>query len=455
MRRELWWLLIALASIGFAVWLYFSLERYETEVYKPQSGEAIKNPFLAAQRYLKQRGVDVKEQQERLDFDKISYDDIVVVAQADALLVSESQIEKAVSWVQKGGFLIVGVGDEIEGHASILKHYGIEVEEQSFNLANILVGEDGDSLTEQETEEEINRRLNQSSDGQDSEDNDGARLVAEDDSVRSLFRLLNLEFEHSFYPIELSDLDDTLYMAVLDGIVLDHADFYEDEYSEYDDSDDFEQDQEQVEHHSYFIQGEISDESGSRLIQIKDGLGSITALSSTSLWRNKNIGLGDHARLLSYFVPDDSNVYLVFNVQAPTLSELAQRYTKEATLGLCLFVLFWLWRVATRVLKQTEVQPRLGREFAEHLKAGAKFMAMHRQYQPILDSLNDDIELQMRRYHFGFTGFSTAEKASLIHQQTSLAEDVYIQWATLRDQPNNEYEFVQALKLGQAIRKKL
>ena len=60
--------------------------------------------------------------------------------------------------------------------------------------------------------------------------------------------------------------------------------------------------------------------------------------------------------------------------------------------------------------KQTEMQPRLGRDFGEHLKAGAKFMAMHQQYKPILDSLNDVIELEMRRYHFGFSGFSSTEK---------------------------------------------
>ena len=477
MRRELWWVLIALVCIGMSVWLYFSLERYTTEIYRAQSREAIKNPFLAAQRYLSKRGVRVIEQAERLDFDLIPHDHVVVLAQVDALLVSDSQIQKAVSWVKNGGFLVLGVKDEVEGHSSILKHYGIEVEKKSSNLADVLVGEDGEALNEQETEREINRRLNQPSDEQRAEQDDGARLVAEDDTVRSILRLLDLEFEHSFYPMKLTDLEDTLYVAVLDRIVLDHSYGYDDDYSDDEYSDEeYNEDNEVSEPYNqgaratisksqqnglndaqsnHGIEDEIWDEHGTRLLQIKDELGTVTILSSTAMWQNKNIGLGDHARLLSHFVSDNSNVHFVFNVQAPTLTELAKRYSFEAVFALCLLVFFWLWRVATRVTKQTEMQPRLGRDFGEHLKAGAKFMAMHQQYKPILDSLNDDIELEMRRYHFGFSGFSSIEKADLIHQQTSLAKDVYMQWTELRDSPENEYEFVQALQLGQTIRKKL
>ena len=124
-------------------------------------------------------------------------------------------------------------------------------------------------------------------------------------------------------------------------------------------------------------------------------------------------------------------------------------------LGLCLFLFFWLWHVSTRVLQQKELQPQLGRNFGEHLKAGAKFMAVHKQYEPILQSINDDIEVQMRRYHLGFSELANVDKAKLIHTQTALNEDAYAQWINLCNNIKTEYDFVHALKLGQAIRNKL
>ena len=448
MRREFWWILIALLVLAISVWLYFSLEFYEKQVYKAQSREAIANPFLAAQRYLRKRGVDIQEPQERLNFDLIPHDDIVILSHADALLVSDSQIEKAVSWIKRGGFLVVGVEGQVEGHSSIFKHYGVDVEIKSFDRGDILVNEDGQALNEQETEDEINRRIKNSS-GDDSDEQGNGRLVAEDETLRSALRLLNIEFDHSFYAMDLSDIEDTLYIAVLDRVILDHADLYQ----EYDDQTSY--DVPVSEALDYTIKGEISDDYGTRLLQISDGQGSLTALSSTKLWRNKNIGLGDHARLLSYFVPDGSRVHLFFDIQAPTLTELAKKYVVEVILGLCLFLFFWLWHVSTRVLQQKELQPQLGRNFGEHLKAGAKFMAIHKQYEPILQSINDDIEVQMRRYHLGFSELANVDKAKLIHTQTALNEDAYAQWINLCNNIKTEYDFVHALKLGQAIRNKL
>ena len=457
MRRELLWLLIATLVLALGAWLYVSLERYETKIYKSESREAFKNPFLAAQRYLEKRGVDIQAEQERLDFEIISHDEIVFLSRADALLVSESQIEKAVAWVKKGGFLILGVEDEVEGHSSILKHYNIEVDKESIDLQDILVDRDGERLTEEERAQEIERRLNNPSDSDESSE-DG-RLVAQDDTTRAVLRLLNLEFDHRFFPMELKDIDDTLYIAVLDRVVLDHSEFYdsdEDYQSGYDQADsDANLTMDYDKEFDYQVAGEISDDYGTRLLQIKDELGTVTALSSTKLWRNKNIGLGDHARLLSYFVPDNSNVHFFYDVQAPTLTELANQYLKETVIGVLLFVFFWLWRIATRVLKQREIDPRLGRDFGEHLKAGAKFIAKHEQYQPILTSINEDIELQMRRYHFGFASLVNADKTKLLNKQTGLDPAIFTRWYAMCENVKNEYDFVQALKLGQTIRNKL
>ena len=77
------------------------------------------------------------------------------------MILTQSQIDKAMDWVDSGGFLIVGVGDEIQGNASILERFDIDPIEYTDSNDNYLI-EDGEfkplSQRLRELNEEIDER---------------------------------------------------------------------------------------------------------------------------------------------------------------------------------------------------------------------------------------------------------------------------------------------------------
>jgi len=464
--RYQWWLLGGLATILLAGYLYFSLERYEERYFVDKSLAARIDPYLAAQRYLERRGVNIELEDERLNFDDISIDDIVFLSHADSLVLSQSQVDKAVAWIQRGGFLIVGVETEIEGYASLIKHYQIEPSNSWYDSDRF--DNNGDPIKKEKLEEtidEINQQLNQKNQhadckdtGQQSESTttdsptasecksdepDDSLMAPHDPFTRALLDRLNLDFHYEYYPANLQGIEDDLYLAVLDRITLDHP------YWSVDSEDD--------EDHLYpgEIAGWIADDYGTRLIQINDGQGSLTALSSARLWQNDYIGLADHARILSYFVPDSARLHLFFNSQSPGLSDLIDRYLPEFYIISLLLLGLWLWRIALRIQPTTQVSFDKARDFGEHLRAGARFLLQNKQYQVMLESLKDDIDLQMQRYEPGFKTMNARQQAEKLAQYSALNQGQIENWLAQITTISNEADFVQAIAIGQTIRNKL
>jgi len=97
---------LLLIAIGLCIaGFYLFYEKYEDQVWIGASEEAKRNPYLAAQRYLTEKGVDVVEENTELDFSELSPNDMVFLSEVDSILVSKSQIDAAMNWVERGGFL--------------------------------------------------------------------------------------------------------------------------------------------------------------------------------------------------------------------------------------------------------------------------------------------------------------------------------------------------------------
>ncbi|MBL4673146.1 MAG: DUF4350 domain-containing protein, partial [Arenicella sp.] len=240
-----WVILFVSAAVVLAAWLYLT-EEYQTQVWTGEGKQAKLNPYLAAQHFLEGRGLSVASDNEQLDFSTIPTSDLVFLSKVDSMLVSQTQVDAALDWVSRGGYLLVGVAQEIAGHASILKEFDIEPEYQDVEIAEAFLDDDGDPMSASERMEEVNRKIEERRAEEKRRDSEGldpqeevlekpVELNEDDTFEAQIFDLLNVDYAHEFYRMPISDDGEELYLAALDRIVLSHPLVYGDFDAEHSD----------------------------------------------------------------------------------------------------------------------------------------------------------------------------------------------------------------------------
>jgi len=445
-----WIILIVCLAASVGAWFIFT-EDYEVHVWTGEGKKARLNPYLAAERFLESRGVNVSSDNDQLDFSTIPTSDLVFLAKVDSMLVSQTQVDAALDWVSRGGYLLVGVSEEIEGHASILKEFDVEPEYQDVDIVEAFLDEDGNPLSASERMEEVNKKIEERQQERERRIEQGLEPVEEDERPvevneddtfnAQIFDLLNVDFAHEFYRMPINDADDELYLAVLDRMTLNHPMTYGGPDEELD--------------NSYEMVAWVDDEHGERLLQFDYGGGTFTALSSSNLWTNKYIGLGDHAYFLSYLLPDNSNVHLFYDVTSPSIGQLLAKYFYEAIWAFLILLALWLWHRGLRVQRIVDVIEGQRRSFAQHLSSSAKFLAAKKQYRVLLEPIKEDIEQQMRSFYPRFAQLNEHSQVGMLAERTELPESTVHDWVRYCQKVESQQELVAALKIGNAIRKKL
>jgi len=398
-------------------------------------------------------------------------------------LVSQRQVDEALRWIDQGGFLIVGVGQETEGYDSLLKRFDIRPEEHEFDLENSLFGDEGlEDMSPSERMREVNRRIKERREEEESEQSEEAdaanennelsddstpakqdrKVVSEDDSFnKQLFDLLNIDYQHSYYKADLGEDYGEIHLAALDQISLAHPliegqDYFDENEEEPEDAESGElKSENQRIDPEYEMVANIADEHGTRLLQFDSGKGTLTAISSAALWDNDHIGLADHALFLAFFVPENSKLHLFYNFDVPSILEIVSKYFYELLIISLLMLCLWLWRRGIRVQRKVEFIEGQRRNFHEHLHAAAKFMTVNNQFQPLLSALQDDISNQMRSFYPGFAQLTKPAQVAMLVERTELSEDLVQSWADYCDNLENQEQLLAALKIGNAIRNKL
>ena len=447
--KLLWGITIVCIGALIGGWLLFT-EEYKTHVWTGESKKAKSNPYLAAERFLEGRGVRVTSDNEQLDFSAIPTSDLVFLAKVDSMLVSQTQVDDALDWVSRGGYLLVGVAEEIEGHASILKEFDIEPEYQDVDIVEAFLDSNGNPMSASERMEEVNRKIEENRleeqerilRGEDPVEEEKPVELSEDDSFNAqIFDLLNVDFDHEFYRMPISDSGEELYLAVLDRMTLNHPKTYSELEPSANDA--------------YEMVAWVDDEHGERLLQFNYGEGTFTALSSSQLWTNKYIGLGDHAYFLSYLLPDDSTVHLFYDVVSPSIGQLLVKYFYEAISAGLLLLMLWLWSRSLRVQRVIEVVQGQRRSFAQHLRSSATFLVAKKKFKVLVDPIREDIEQQMRPFYPKFAQLNEHAQVGMLAERTGLNDAVLQDWFRYCNKIENQNELIAALKIGNAIRKKL
>ena len=486
MKKILW--ALAIAIIPVSVWLFtLFYEKYEYEVTTSYSREARVNPFLAAHYFLETNNVKVLSATDKFDFSLISTQDMVFLSNVDDMLLSNNQINEAMNWIAAGGYLIVGVGQEIEGHASILKRFDIEAVEHSGPLMDLVDGA-ASGKTVSEGLREANKRIEER-DKSETEQADNGEDEIDPFDIEGILDSVN----ERFYYVNLSDKNDRAELQVLDRIILKQPDLdghYYDSSSQNTVDNDYQPDPYQGSeflndtHNNdedidagdghdrvnsyqepeitpsapsfyYSINAHAADEEGTRLIQFHYGEGTFTALSSAKMWRNHNIDDADHAYFLSYLVPEGVTIHWFYNVISPSLWSILKHYFGELIVALLAMLALWLWRSGIRIQGVNETNTSQRRVFAEHLSASAEFLVANAEYSTLIAPIVDDIEARMRHYYPNFSRLAQQQQLPLLALRAEVPKETITLWFDSINGISSQDELIAALKLGSAIRKKL
>lgn len=385
-NRRLWISVIAgialvAAGVAGVAWFSRNFEKAEREVVGGFSEEALRNPLLAAERFLGKLGYKVESVANVDLWRKLPPPDHALVIYRFTPPAGAQRRQHLRDWVESGGTLIVEADDslvlddddEITGTLSLLAELGVRVRERPF------VFDIGEEITEQ-TPVDIN-------------------FTDVDEPVRILMsnrRYLEDRMGNAASAVELNE--------------------------------------------------------GYGLLQYDVGKGLVTVVSDIGFLHSKRIGDEDNAYALALMVgaPHQNGVWLVHDIDMPSLWDLAWKYLPYALTSLLALIALALWSLGKRLgpmLPPIDVERR---NIGEHLVASANFLWRLDRAQQLLAANQRQLEHDWLNKHYILHGMDNDDRDEWIAARTGLATPDIAK--ALRAQVTSEREFIEVSGLLRSLR---
>lgn len=427
-RDRLTYLVIAgLALIGLALWIGWFVQTHERVAHEYRSGmseRARRNPFYAAELFLREQGVDVGSVSGRSRLHELPpVGDILLVNNFGPNL-SPQRHQHLMQWLEDGGHLITTAN----------KHW----DEEEGKSGDQLLDELGVQLLHTETEDEAEQEPETNSTATESDASDTAPTP--DSKPVTFDQLFNNVFQPQHDPVSISfNSGETVEV------------YFDDEHQLIDS-----QDRASV---------RIGSENSIHLMQVPVGQGLVTIMSDNQFLKHRSGGLFasvfsqttikdfDHAYYLWLLVGGDSKVWLLYNVESEDLETLLWRNARYACLGSIALLIGWLWWQRNRfgpVAARLD-QPR--RNLLEHLHMSATYAWRQDRGQQLYADNCEHIRQLIAKRH---PQIAQLEPEALCQQLGELCEmePDKIHHALFADW-QSEREFIQLSHVLQQLRKKL
>ncbi|WP_369959885.1 DUF4350 domain-containing protein [Pseudomonas benzenivorans] len=348
---------LTLAAGLLGVYLLGRLEPYQETLEHGPAPEARANPYLAAEHFLRRRGLPVQRADDLQPLAELPSAGQTLLLLGDRQHLSPAQAERLLDWAAQGGHLLFvaeRLWDEDEQASGdlLLDRLGIQ-QYQSGQL------DDADSEAE-----------------------------AEDAQLESLE-------EPNRYP-ELTQL----YLE-------------NEEAPAYIDFD--------TDFHLYDAQNRAhawaNSAAATHMLQLYHGDGLITVLSDAWIWRNERIADYDNAWLL-WYLAQDSAVTLLYRADRDGLMPLLLRHFPQALVALGLLLALGLWHVGLRQGPLQQPSSPSRRQLREHLRGCADFLLRRSGQHSLLQGLQQDIQRRARQRHPGFERLGVAEQWQVLSRLT-------------------------------------
>ncbi|MFR0691413.1 DUF4350 domain-containing protein [Enterobacterales bacterium AE_CKDN230030158-1A_HGKHYDSX7] len=387
--------LLVLGGIGY--YLYRNLEPYTETLEHGASPEARANSYLAAEIYLRGRGLHVTTARGMEVLDQLPSQGQTLILLGTRENITPAQNARLLDWANRGGHLIVtaeSLWDEDEGKSGdlLLDQLGV----QQF-LTEDLKDKDKD-----EGQDETKPAA--SDDESDAPPEDPAQApsakpeVEEEHPDQAASATESVEAEADPYPnLTKLYLENEKAPAYID---------FDTDYHLFDSKN--------------LAYAWANSGDSTHLLQLQQGQGLITVLTDNWIWQNGQLDDYDNAWLL-WYLTQDSAVTLVYRADGTSLMTLLLRYFPQALLAVVLLLVLVLWRNG---LRQGPLQPnpdRSRRQLEEHLRAGADFTLRQRGQLALLQGLQRDVMRRARQRQPGFDRLPVAEQWQALGRMTRMS----------------------------------
>jgi len=361
--------LLLVIAIVAAVPVFDQLERYEKVVDQGPSPQARANPYLAAQTFLRQRGIAVDAVQNLSTLAPIEQQPQTLMLLDSRENMTPAEVQRLLTWTRNGGRLVF-------------------VAEQ---LWDEKLGRSGDPLLDQlQIRQFMTRDLR------------AQERQRELGQTKQMIPLTAPAIDAPKTPwpeltrLYVQNENDPAYMSFDPAFHLDDP-----------------QDK---------AQSWANSADATHMLQIVYGKGLITVLTDADLWKAPAIGKYDNAWLL-WYLSQDSHVTQLLRTDHDTLFDLLWKHFPQALLALGLCMGAGLWHAGMRCGPLQPQASRARRQLSEHLRASADFILRRKGQQALLRALQQDVLRRARQRHPGFEALVVAEQwqalARLTRQPTT------------------------------------
>jgi len=403
------WLLGALVVAGlvwYAYWFASNFEEATREVRTNISPEARKNPYLAAELFLRQSGLDARSHAARDIFALNPGENDTVLLGSHSRYFLERNQGKLEDWIRAGGTLIL-VPDrnpfDDEKPLPLLKELGVKL-----------------AFTEEDTKADGNNTPGQCKpeNGEASGNNDTA---ATDDPKQDegnqdrdkRYRTVTFRSEH---PGEFE------------------ARFLRDRYLK--------------------AKGPepdvvVGEHGKPNLLMYSLGTGTVTLLSDADLFQNDMLGKKDHAYLLSLLAESPGTIWIFYSADMPSLLSLLWKHMPYLLLTLIVLLLLAGWGMLFKSGPRLQPRGEVRRNLLEHLGATAEYSWRVDKARQLFEDNRNAIEQAWRRRHPQLNTLDQAERCEWIAEKTGLTARAVER--TLYDQIGAEQDFIRASSVMQKL----
>ncbi|MDA7087133.1 DUF4350 domain-containing protein [Pseudomonas sp. SA3-5] len=358
-RRQL--LLGSALALGLgllALYLLSRVQPYEETVEHGPAPEAQANPYLAAEHFLRQQGLQVQRADDLQLLSTLPSAGQTLLLLGDRQGMRPRQAERLLAWAAKGGHLVFvaeRLWDEDEGKSGDLLLDSLDLQQyQSDDL------DEPEAALEAPTPE------------------------AGDTTAKAYPELTQLYLENEQAPAYFSfDTGFHLYDAANRA-------------------------------HAW-----ANSAAATHLVQLYHGDGLVSVLSDSWIWQNDRIAEYDNAWLL-WYLSQDSAVTLLYHADRDNLLSLLWHYFPQALLALALLLGLGLWRAGRRQGPLQAPASPSRRQLQEHLRGSADFLLRRSGQHCLLQGLQADIQRRARRRHPGFERLGVTEQWQVLARLTRL-----------------------------------
>jgi len=356
--------LVVVSVIAAAVPWLKKLEHYQETVDQGPSPEVRANPYLAAETFLRQRGISVRTTQALNTLPDTGEQAQTLMLLDTREKMTPAEVKRVLSWTRAGGRLLF-------------------VAEQLWDEEK---GRSGDPLLDQL---QIRQFLTR-----DLREQDKRR---EREQLKPVIPLSTPDVKAPPTPwpeltrLYVQNESDPAYMSFDPAFHLDDPQDH--------------------------AQSWANSADATHMLQMVYGDGLITVLTDADLWKTRAIGKYDNAWLL-WYLSQDSDVTMLLRTDHDDLFGLLWKYFPQALLALALCLGAGLWHAGMR---QGPLQPEPSlarRQLGEHLRASADFMLRRRGQQALLRALQQDILRRARQRHPGFGALPVTEQWQMLARVT-------------------------------------